>query len=535
MLGVPAPHRDAVSQDLLEAYLAGRAGAFLPGHFAAPGDRRHAVERAVRPLAADIADTLVAQNARLAPSPARDAHVAALRAGAAAVVTGQQMGLFLGPLFTLYKAATAIRLARTLGAESGRPVVPVFWLQTEDHDLAEIAVCHVPCDAGPRALTLPASPDDRVSIAHRLLPAEVRACLAVLEAELGRLPHATPHLERLTRHYQPGRAWSDAFAHVLAELFTPEGLVLLDPRDPTIAAAAAPLHRRALAGAATIADALLARSRDLERAGFVPTVHVRPGAPLSFFHPDGAEGPRYRLTPAGDGYALVGRAGHYTLDALLAAAPLQFSSSALLRPIVQDSLLPTAAYVGGPAEVAYFAQLAPLYAAYDLAMPLVVPRARLRIVEKGTARTLARLRLTPEDACSPDAERLAAARHADASALAGRVLAPFADALDALRAEVEPALPGVDTAFDKTRGTVESAVHRLTAKIEKARLHADEDAVAAVRRVRQMLWPHDQPQERIYGLAYFAARHGERTFLERVLDAADPLDARPRDLALEAG
>jgi bacillithiol biosynthesis cysteine-adding enzyme BshC len=523
-----------VSQGLLEAYLAGRAGAFFPGHFATPGDRRRAVERAVRPLAADVADTVEAQNARLASSPARDAYIAALRGGAAAVVTGQQMGLFLGPLFTLYKAATAIRLARALAAESGRPVVPIFWLQTEDHDLPEIAVCHVPCVDGPHTLAVPASPDERVSVAHRMLPAEVRGCLAALEAELSHLPHGAAHLERLTRHYQPGRAWSDAFAHVLAELFAPEGLVLLDPRDPVIAAAAASVHRRALSSAAAIADALLARSRDLESAGFTPTVHVRPGAPLSFFHPDGPEGPRYRLTPAGDGYTLVGRDGHYTLDTLLAAAPLQFSNSALLRPIVQDSLLPTAAYVGGPAEVGYFAQLAPLYAAYDLAMPLVVPRARLRIVEKGTAHTLARQRLTPDDACSPDAERLAAARHADASALATRVLAPFTEALGALRAEIEPALPGIDTAFDKTRGTVESAVHKLTAKIEKARFHADEDAVAAVRRVRRMLWPHDQPQERVYGLAYFVARYGERPFLERVLAAADPLDARPRDVMMEA-
>jgi hypothetical protein len=117
--------------------------------------------------------------------------------------------------------------------------------------------------------------------------------------------------------------------------------------------------------------------------------------------------------------------------------------------------------------------------------------------------------------------------------LGDRLLAPFGAALDALRAEIEPHAPDVGPAFDKTRHAVESSVEKLTAKIEKARLHADAEAETAVRRARELLWPYATPQERIYGLAYFAARYGERAFLERVLDAADPFDARPRDLLLE--
>src|SRR6185295_2900090 len=200
----------------------------------------------------------------------------------------------------------------------------------------------------------------------------------------------------------------------------------------------------------------------------------------------------------------------------------------------QDTLLPTAAYVGGPAEVAYFAQLPPLYAAYDLAMPLIVPRVRLRVVEGRTARLLERLGLSPEEACRVDAERLAAARAdpADSAALERRVRAPFAAALDAVRAEMEPLPAGVGVAFDKTRSTVEEALAKLGGKIELARLHASQETVTAVRHVRDMLWPNDTPQERLYGLAYFAARYGERAFLERVLDAAEPFAARAGDLVL---
>jgi bacillithiol biosynthesis cysteine-adding enzyme BshC len=527
-----------VAEGLFDAYVAGKAAAFFPGHYGSPDDRRRAVERAARPLAPVVADVLEAQNARLTPSPARAAHLAALRAGAAAVVTGQQMGLFLGPLFTIYKAASAVRAARVLSAESGREVVPVFWLQTEDHDLAEIAVCHLPCGDGlPRELRVPAAPANRVSVAHCRLPDDVSTCLAALDVELTRLPHAAAHLERLGRHYRPGRAWVDAFAGVLGDLFAPEGLVLIDPRHPDIAQVTHPLHRRALTDADGIAAALAARNRALEAAGFSPTVHVRAGAPLCFWHPDGPDGPRFRLTPAGGGFTLVGRDERYPCSALLAAlddTPLRFSTSVLLRPILQDTLLPTAAYVGGPAEVAYFAQLGPLYAAYDLAMPLVVPRARLRVIEGRTIRLLGRLGLAPDDASRPEAELVAAARTrtetADPGGLADKLLAPFTAALEKVQAEIEPHGSHLRIAVEKTRTRVETAVHKLVRKVEDVRGHADRETVAAVRRVKETLWPRDVPQERLYGLAYFAARYGERPFLERVLETVEPFDATPRDL-----
>ncbi|MGH7790626.1 MAG: bacillithiol biosynthesis protein BshC, partial [Candidatus Binatia bacterium] len=261
--------------------------------------------------------------------------------------------------------------------------------------------------------------------------------------------------------------------------------------------------------------------------------------PLSFFHPDGAAGPRYRLAPAAGGFALVGEARHYTRAALLdtlATAPLQFSTSALLRPILQDTLLPTAAYVGGPGEVAYFAQLAPLYAAYGLAMPLVVPRARLRVVDDKTAQLLARLRLTADDVQRPEDVLLAMARPdaPPAAAVEQRLLAPFAATLAALSTELAPLGGGVPGALEKTRATVESALIRLAGKIEQARLHQDAALVADVRRLRRLLFPNETPQERVYGLASFAARHGERRFVDAVLAAVRPFDPTPRDLGFAA-
>jgi bacillithiol biosynthesis cysteine-adding enzyme BshC len=530
-----------VAGGIFDAYLSGAARPFFDGHFTDAGDRRRAVRRALRPVAPAVTDAIATQNARLGASAARDAHLAALRGGAAAVLTGQQVGLFLGPLYTIYKAASAVRVARALAAESGHPVVPVFWLQTEDHDLPEIAVCEVPPIHGaPLALRLPASPGERISIAHRTLPDELGACLARLRAAIGSLPHGAAHLGRLERHYRAGAGWGHAFAGLLGELFADEGLVLVDPRDPALAGVAAPIHRRALIAATALAEALAERARALEAAGFAPPVHIRPDAPLSFFHPDGPAGPRFRLAPAPGGFAEVGGRRTHTREALLAALdaePLRFSTSALLRPILQDSLLPTAACVGGPGEVAYFAQLAPLYAAYDLPAPLVVPRARLRILEGRTRRLLDRLGLAPDDGGRPEDELLAVASGADPArldpaALTHALLAPFDAALGEVRAKIEGLGPGVAAAVAKTRVMVAMAVSRLAGKVEKARLHQDQRLVHDVRRLRELLCPNGLPQERVYGLPYFAARYGEGAFIARVLAAVTPFEPRPADLLL---
>jgi bacillithiol biosynthesis cysteine-adding enzyme BshC len=529
--------------DLFQSYLAGGGASFFAGqHFGDAVARSRATARAVRPLAATVADALEAQNARFAPSRARERNLALLRTGAAAAVTGQQVGLFLGPLYNLYKAASAIRVASELASATGAPVVPVFWLQTEDHDLPEIASCRLPCASGEcLCLELPPAPDSRTSIAHLPLPAEVGVLLDRLKDAIGRLPHAGPHLERLRRHYRAGTGWAEAFAGMLAELFAPEGLVIVNPRCPELASVAAPIHRHAIVRAAPIADALAARGRDLEAAGFSPGVHVRPGAPLSFFHPDGARGARYRVEPDAAGWREVGGTRSHQDGALLAALdrdPLRFSTSVLLRPILQDTLLPTAAYVGGGGEIAYFAQLAPLYDEYGLAMPLVVPRASFLLIEEQTKRLLSSLGTDSGCATQPEDDVLAAAAPratADTDRLRNRLLGAFAAELDRAQQELESAGPGMARAIEKARKSVEHAVHRLLGKYETARLHDRSDLVEAVRHIKQRLHPEGIPQERFFGLPYFAARYGERGFLERVLESIEPYQASPRDLNLGDG
>jgi bacillithiol synthase len=534
-----------VPSDLAQTQLDGGAGSrdaddepcTWPG---APRMRARAVARAVRPLAPEVLRAVAAQNAALPASPTRDAHLAALERGAAVVVTGQQVGLFLGPLYTIYKAATAVVVARALAAETGVPVVPMFWLQTEDHDLVEIASCSVPGARVCETIAAPIASDNRISIAHLALPPEVLECLDRLADALGEGVLAEAHVARLRRHYRAGASWSAAFAGVLAELFAPEGLVMIDPRDPALAAQAAPVHAHALEYAEEIAAAMIARCAELERAGAAVPVHVRPGAPLSFFHPDGPLGPRVRLERAGDGsgeaFAEVGGGcvhEHAALVAALRDDPRRFSTSALLRPIVQDTLLPTVAYVGGPSEVAYFAQLGPLYRAFDRALPLVVPRARFRVTDARTRRLLDRLGLAPRDAELSEEALLARLRPGgvETGEVARQLLDPFIAAHGELAGRLADAGPGIARALARTRGSVERAIGKLAGKVERAQLYADAERVDAVRRLRAMLAPGGAPQERTLCLAALAARVGDRAVIERVLSAIDPFDASLKELA----
>lgn len=530
---------DALKQ-ISDSYCAGGAREFYAGrHFRDASDRAGAAVRAVRPLDPLVADVIERQNAALAPCPQRERNLALLRRGAAAVVTGQQVGLFLGPLFNLYKAASAIRVARALADASGVPVVPVFWLQCEDHDLPEIACCRVPCANGETlCLELPAAAEQRISLAHLRLPAQVDELTRRLGAEIESLPHAAVHLRSLARHYRAGTGWADAFAGMLAQLFAGHGLIILNPRCPELAASAARVHRVAVERAGPIAAMLRCRSDELTAAGFTVAVHVRSGAPLSFYHPAGADGPRFRLEPTTGGWHEIGGGGMHTTSELLRAlddAPLSFSTSVLLRPILQDALLPTAAYVGGAGEIAYFAQLAPLYEIFGLSMPLIVPRAALRLVEGKTQRLLARLGAQSDCATRPVDEIAAGAVPPVATAaerLRLRLNAAFDEELQRNRGEIESAGPGMVKAIAKARASVEHAVELLAVRYAKARLQEERDVLEAARALQRLLQPDGMPQERFYGLPYFAARYGERSMIEQVLAAVEPFDAAMRDLHL---
>jgi bacillithiol synthase len=539
-----------VGRPFSSAYLAGEPAAlgFLARDFRDPATRIEATRAAATRRASPVLLTVLAdQQARLPPSAARDGHLAALARGDTAVVaTGQQVGLFLGPLYSFYKAASAIAAARALEVASGVRAVPLFWLQTEDHDFAEIAACHV---AGPldddAAVTLALPPEPptlaRVSLAHRRLGPEIATLVQELAVALG--PGAAPEevVALVRAHYAPGRAPAEAFAGLLATIFADEGLLILDPRDARLAALAAPVYRRALDDAGAIEAGLSARSAALAAAGLDEQIPIRDGCSLVFFHQRDAAGPRFRLQRTEARWSLAGAGESVTgpdLEDALVGDPLRFSTSALLRPIVQDTLLPTAATVGGPAELSYFAQLGPLYDHFGLPQPLVIPRARFAFVDAPTRRRLEQLGLTANAAARPRAEllpRLAAGATAegpDPAALRRHISERIAPAVDELAAGAVEANAGLARVAARTRASVARALDRFVARYARERHERDAVVTSRLDKVQRALVPGGVPQERFYGWPTLAARVGAATLKRLVLErlAADPFPTRPQEL-----
>jgi bacillithiol biosynthesis cysteine-adding enzyme BshC len=556
MLSVPRPFSSS--------YFAGEeiARRFIPLDFRSGADRaartRAAAERRVSPpLVAVLRD----QQAALPASRARAHNLEALASGQTAVVaTGQQVGLFLGPLYGFYKAASAVAVARALEAESGVRCVPLFWLQTEDHDFAEIASATVAGVGGePVALSLPlgSAAETRVSVAHRHLPPEVGALVDTLAELLGAGPAAKETLALLRAHYTAGRPIAQAFAGVLAELFADEGLLIFNPREARVAELAAPIYREALDASTTIGQRLDERCAALAEAGFDQQIPMRPGCALLFGHLGAATGPRYRLerqigTPGTSGssdssgsWRLAGSDGLFSraeITEALAHDPLRFSTSALLRPIVQDTLLPTTAYVGGPAEVSYFAQMGPLYEHFRLAMPLIVPRGRFRCLDPHTRRRLAELGLAADDVARPQAELVARLPHTASGAfpsapqLTARVAAEIAPAVEQIAAAataLDPKDRNLARAAKRTQAQVARALMRLTGRY--ARKLAEREGVALVRlaRVQNALAPGGVPQERAYAWPSLAGRLGPaalRTLVLGRLAAVGPFTTALQEL-----
>jgi len=499
-----------------------RATALLDDGFRRPEAwRAEAAARCGRP----ISPGLIAAIRKRASSQAQQRNLAALDDGAVAVVTGQQVGIFLGPLYTFYKAASAIAWARAISEATGARCVPLFWLQTEDHDYAEIASCELP-----PTLSLPAS-DARCSVAHLALPAAIGGLVETLADVLAPQPHAAAIVELVRSSYQEGRNLADAFAAMLGAIFADEGLLILDPRCPEVAREAAPLYATAIERAGEIDAALLRRSTELEQAGLREQVNVRAGSPLVFFHGANPEGARRRLQHSGAAFQLDG-GGSTTAEELLDAArrePLRFSASALLRPVIQDALLPSVVYVGGPAEIGYLSQTAVLYPIFGVRPALAALRARFRIVDASGARALKALELMPAELEAPRdvlLARLGSRRAGSPEDLARRLLADLPQQLEA-SAKKHPAL---DRAAQRTRLSVEHAVKRFAER--HARLVAEQDQTLSDRidRLQETLFPHGEPQERRHALPLYAARYGLDTFKAMVLDRIRPPAFAVQDL-----
>jgi bacillithiol biosynthesis cysteine-adding enzyme BshC len=346
-----------------------------------PAERRREVARILRE-----------QNSAFGAGAAALSNLEKLERGAVAVVSGQQVGLFGGPAYAVYKALTAIRLAEEL-SEAGVPAVPIFWMATEDHDLDEVR--HVTWfDSGKLVrFEIPDGSAGRPVGQVRLGPAieeHVKKAVGLLSG-----PASEAIARILEQSYRADESYGSAFGKLFAHLFAEQGLILLDPLDARLHRIAAPLYKKALQDRDELNDKLLQRGKELERAGYDVQVKVTARSTLLFTIRDGVRQP----VAASNAHFKSGDSAWTREEALrlVDASPETFSANALFRPVVQDYLLPTAAYLGGPAEIAYFAQSSVIYEHMLGRMPVVLPRAGFTILDAKAEKLLEKYGLCIEN------------------------------------------------------------------------------------------------------------------------------------------
>ncbi len=440
-------------------------------------------------------------------------NIVRLRNGASAVVTGQQVTLFGGPLFTILKAATAIRKAKDASI-AGSAHVPIFWLATEDHDLAEADHVTLPDRHELKTLRLGADHANAAPVGGLTLDKNVEDLVAEVSALLG----PGPVVDQLAACYRPGQTLGRAFAQFISHTFAAQGLIVIDASSRDFHALGRDVLRQAIVRADELRVALNDRDQQLAAAGYHSQVLVPAHSSLLFLI-DNQSGARVPLRRTAEGAWQAARQ-HYSTSELLAildAEPERLSPNALLRPVFQDCILPTSAYVGGPAEVAYFAQSQVLYERILGRTTPVLPRLSATLIEPAIAGLLAR-----HDVALPDviqsslkdpldlAQRLGARA---ISATGKRKLAAAGQALDtelsALATYMHSLDPGLGRAADVSSSKMRYQMNRIRRLAANYELRRDQTLSRDAGLIALNLFPDRHPQERILGAAWFLSRYGD--------------------------
>ena len=459
---------------------------------------------------ARVADILERQNRAWDASPQTLDNIARLRGGASALVTGQQVGLFGGPLFSVFKALSTVKLAQEATA-AGSDCVPVFWLATTDHDLDEIShVSILGPDGSLQKLSattrgFPDAPVGTVTFGPEIEP--------VVEAATGLLGDS--EITKLLREaYHPGENFGGAFARLFSRMFAERGVILLDASDPEFHRIAAPIYSAAIERVAELDEALLARGRELEAAGYHQQVKVTPLSTLLFTLRDGARIPIHRR-PNGRGAEFLVKDEVISPAEMLrraASEPEQFSANVLLRPVVQDYLLPTLAYVGGAAEVAYFGQGAVVYKALLGGATPILPRFSATIVEAKPQALLERYGLSvPDIFQGPDAMRETLAKHAlpsDLQSAFDRAESSLKQSLGSIQQSLERLDKTLVEAAANAGSKMQHQLEQLRSRAARAELRQSEILGRHSELLANALYPNKVLQEREIGGVYFVARQG---------------------------
>jgi len=463
------------------------------------------------------------------PSPSAAAALQALSQGAGAVVTGQQVGLFGGPLFTPFKAATALARARQ-ATTAGHPHAAIFWLATEDHDFAEISHVTFPARKELHKLVYTKAPTVPVPVGGLVLDDSITALVDRAWELLG----TSDAMEVLAAAYKPGHTFAQAFRQFYAKVFAEQGLLVLDAGGRQAHGMGAPVLRAALERADELHAALALRNRELETAGYHAQVAVASQSSLLFLIEErtGARLALKRIVPGAaepDGLWQAGRQSFSTAELLgiLDAEPERISPSALLRPVFQDFLLSTSLTIGGPAEIAYFAQSAVLFEHILGRKTPVQPRFSATLIEPAIAELLRKHELPLERAFSETPASLARLLAARSMPIEGKQkLSAAGTALDAELTTLLDWMRSLDDGLGRSAETAASKMryqmNRLRTLAANFQLRRETSLGRHAEAISQALYPGGALQERLHGAAYYFARYGLELAEEITAQAANP-------------
>jgi bacillithiol synthase len=432
-----------------------------------------------------------------------------------AVVSGQQAGLFTGPLYTIYKALSAVKLAGCL-TQRNTKAVPVFWIAAEDHDFVEVAKaefidrsCQLANVEVSTQLHRDGQPVGQVELDDSII--------TVVDQLFELLPKSefTVDIQTLLRNaWKPGRNYAEAFACMMTALLGDHGLVFLDPLDAQLKRLAAPLYAAAASRAPEIATAVENRSRELESAGYHAQVMASASSFPLFLHDE--EGSRHAVVRVDNGkYKAKATEKEYSVEelaSLVLEAPERFSPNVTLRAVVQDYLLPTIAYYGGAAEIAYFAQTAEVYRILERPITPILPRSSLTMIERHTSRVLERYGLSLADffdGLEPVLSRVVEEHlGADTARLFTTSEQNVNQELDNLRQQLETVDPTLASALETGRRKINYQLEGLRARFHRSQMARNEAAHRQLQRAFDQLYPEKSLQERRINIVSLLARHG---------------------------
>ena len=475
----------------------------------------------------DLARVLLAQQERRgAPRAARAAAERLADPKTVVVITGQQAGLFGGPLFTLLKAVTTMKLAAKVSREHGVTVVPVFWIDAEDHDWPEVSGCTVfDANSAPVTARLPdLAGAGALPIGRLMLEGQERAALDALQAALPATEFTPALLEQLGKAYQPKLTMAEAFGRWLETVLGPHGLVVYDSSDPAAKPLAERVFAHELTHAGRTAELATSAGHELVSAGYHAQV-TKPDSAVSLFYLNGG---RESIRVAENGRATIGER-ETSLPALVEEAttqPQHFSPNVLLRPIVQDTLFPTICYVAGPNELAYLGQLRDVYAHFSVPMPLMYQRATATIADSATLRFLTKYNVAIEALQPQDEAALNQLLQDQLPPTVEQALTNVSAEIEQRMAAVAAAVPQIDPTLD---GTVKSTLSRmqhdlrtLHNKVIQAAKRRDDTLRRQFQHAQVLTFPDGHPQEREIAFVWFSNRYGP-ALVDRLLEEL-PLD-----------